>query len=180
VVNEYTDWERPVQHPINIRDETMEAMGDAQVVAPLVRTGDFHSIARPSNSFFYVFDYQTKFGDFPQVCQKALYSTLGLTIVCVYAGAPSRVCPRVKFSTSPFIFSLAIFAWRVTVLNIASFSALCGRRDVAGCLAAAGCVDWESKYSGLCSHLACVCAVLGASRYAPILGQICRRCVSIF
>ncbi|CAB3381904.1 Hypothetical predicted protein [Cloeon dipterum] len=66
VVNEYTDWERPVQHPINIRDETMEALGDAQVVAPLVRTGDFHSVSRPSNSFFYVFDYQTKFGDFPQ------------------------------------------------------------------------------------------------------------------
>jgi len=67
VVNEYTDWERPVQHPINIRDETMEALGDAQVVAPLVRTGDFHSVSRPTNSFFYVFDYQTKFGDFPQV-----------------------------------------------------------------------------------------------------------------
>lgn len=87
VVNEYTDWERPVQHPINIRDETMEALGDAQVVAPLVRTGDFHSVSRPTNSFFYVFDYQTKFGDFPQVRPKN--TRHGVDSLCV--GAPARI-----------------------------------------------------------------------------------------
>jgi len=66
IVNEYTDWERPVQHPINIRDETLEALSDAQVVAPVVQTADLHSAAR-RNSYLYVFDYQTKFGDYPQV-----------------------------------------------------------------------------------------------------------------
>lgn len=65
IVNEYTDWERPVQHPINIRDETLEALSDAQVVAPVVRTADLHSAER-RNSYLYVFDYQTKFGDYPQ------------------------------------------------------------------------------------------------------------------
>ncbi|KDR08664.1 Neuroligin-1, partial [Zootermopsis nevadensis] len=65
IVNEYTDWERPVQHPINIRDETLEALSDAQVVAPVVHTADLHSAAR-RNSYLYVFDYQTKFGDYPQ------------------------------------------------------------------------------------------------------------------
>ncbi|CRK92270.1 CLUMA_CG005758, isoform A, partial [Clunio marinus] len=65
VVNEYTDWERPVQHPINIRDETLEALSDAQVVAPAALTVDLHS-ADHRNSFLYVFDYQTKFGDYPQ------------------------------------------------------------------------------------------------------------------
>lgn len=35
IVNEYTDWEKPVQHPINIRDETLEALSDAQYVAPV-------------------------------------------------------------------------------------------------------------------------------------------------
>ncbi|GLG92735.1 Neuroligin-1 [Gryllus bimaculatus] len=65
IVNEYTDWERPVQHPINIRDETLEALSDASVVAPAVRTADLHSAQR-RNSFLYVFDYQTKFGDYPQ------------------------------------------------------------------------------------------------------------------
>ncbi|XP_052869376.1 neuroligin-2 [Anopheles cruzii] len=65
IVNEYTDWERPVQHPINIRDETLEALSDARHVAPAVQTADLHS-ADHRNSFLYVFDYQTKFGDFPQ------------------------------------------------------------------------------------------------------------------
>lgn len=65
IVNEYTDWERPVQHPINIRDETLEALSDAQVVAPVVHTADLHSAER-RNSYLYVFDYQTKFGDYPQ------------------------------------------------------------------------------------------------------------------
>lgn len=65
IINEYTDWERPVQHPINIRDETLEALSDAQVVAPVVNTADLHSAER-RNSYLYVFDYQTKFGDYPQ------------------------------------------------------------------------------------------------------------------
>ncbi|KAL7728240.1 hypothetical protein ACLKA6_007347 [Drosophila palustris] len=65
IVNEYTDWERPVQHPINIRDETLEALSDAQVVAPAAQTVDLHS-ADHRNSYLYVFDYQTRFGDYPQ------------------------------------------------------------------------------------------------------------------
>ncbi|XP_056632476.1 neuroligin-4, Y-linked isoform X2 [Diorhabda sublineata] len=65
IVNEYTDWERPVQHPINIRDETLEALSDAQYVAPVIHTADLHS-AEHRNSYLYVFDYQTKFGDYPQ------------------------------------------------------------------------------------------------------------------
>jgi hypothetical protein len=30
-IHEYTDWERPVQHPISVRDETLDALTDAQV-----------------------------------------------------------------------------------------------------------------------------------------------------
>ncbi|KAG8321950.1 neurexin protein binding [Homalodisca vitripennis] len=66
VVNEYTDWERPVQHPSNIRDETMDALSDALVVAPLVHTADLHSPTRTAGSYMYVFDYQTRLGDYPQ------------------------------------------------------------------------------------------------------------------
>ncbi|XP_063836518.1 neuroligin-1-like [Ostrinia nubilalis] len=71
IVNEYTDWERTVQHPINTRDAAVLAISDAQYVAPLVQTGDFLSVAKSSpdsgpNTFFYVFDYQTKDGDYPQ------------------------------------------------------------------------------------------------------------------
>ncbi|XP_055695140.1 neuroligin-4, Y-linked-like isoform X1 [Lutzomyia longipalpis] len=74
VVNEYTDWERTSQHPINTRDAAVAALSDAQFVAPLVHTGDTlaPTPALPGqeksgpNCFFYVFDYQTKEGDYPQ------------------------------------------------------------------------------------------------------------------
>lgn len=55
--------------PITCRDETLEALSDAQVVAPAALTVDLHS-ADHRNSFLYVFDYQTKFGDYPQVSTK--------------------------------------------------------------------------------------------------------------
>lgn len=67
ILNEYTDWERPVQHPVNLRDETLEALSDAQVVAPVILAADVHSSAASNRTFFYVFDYQTKNGDFQQV-----------------------------------------------------------------------------------------------------------------
>ncbi|XP_030760903.1 neuroligin-4, X-linked-like, partial [Sitophilus oryzae] len=74
IVNEYTDWERTVQHPINTRDACVAALSDAQFVAPLVQTGDLLSAKPPQTgqeatgpkTFFYVFDYQTKEGDYPQ------------------------------------------------------------------------------------------------------------------
>lgn len=72
IVNEYTDWERPVQHPINIRDETLEALSDAQVIAPAIQTVDLHSTDH-KKPYLYVFEYQTKFGDFPQVSIFRIY-----------------------------------------------------------------------------------------------------------
>lgn len=75
VVNEYTDWERTSQHPINTRDAAVAALSDAQFVAPLVHTGDLLAPlpALPGQQksggpkcYFYVFDYQTKDGDYPQ------------------------------------------------------------------------------------------------------------------
>jgi hypothetical protein len=44
----------------------LEALSDAQVVAPATLTVDLHSVDH-RNSFYYVFDYQTKYGDYPQV-----------------------------------------------------------------------------------------------------------------
>ncbi|XP_011501616.1 PREDICTED: neuroligin-4, X-linked-like isoform X2 [Ceratosolen solmsi marchali] len=86
IVNEYTDWERTVQHPVNTRDACVQALSDAQFVAPLVQTGDLFTLRhakKPSTLhtllsahdtekdqspriYFYVFDYQTKDGDYPQ------------------------------------------------------------------------------------------------------------------
>ena len=87
MVNEYTDWERTVQHPKNTRDSCVQALSDAQFVAPLVQTGDLFTLRhmkKPSNphvalvpdrerepmpkTYFYVFDYQMKDG-YPEVSE---------------------------------------------------------------------------------------------------------------
>ncbi|KAJ8874973.1 hypothetical protein PR048_022863 [Dryococelus australis] len=71
LVNEYTDWERTVLHPVNTRDATAAALGDAEFVAPLVQLGDVLSYrvnpaASSSKHYFYVFDYQTRDSDYPR------------------------------------------------------------------------------------------------------------------
>uniref|UniRef100_T1K1T4 Carboxylesterase type B domain-containing protein n=1 Tax=Tetranychus urticae TaxID=32264 RepID=T1K1T4_TETUR len=40
LINEYTDWSRPVEHPINLFDSLVDILGDALVVSPLIQTGD--------------------------------------------------------------------------------------------------------------------------------------------
>lgn len=66
VRNEYTDWEKPIQHPINIRDSTMEALSDGHTAAPLLRVAELHA-RRGATTFLMHFAYQTKEGDYPQV-----------------------------------------------------------------------------------------------------------------
>ena len=66
IVNEYTDWQSATQHPVNIRDSTLEALTDAHYVAPMIETGDYHSSLN-ARSWFYVFDYQTKNSYYKQV-----------------------------------------------------------------------------------------------------------------
>lgn len=43
---------------------TAEAIGDALVVAPLVKAANLHAKIS-KNTYFYVFGYQTEHGDFP-------------------------------------------------------------------------------------------------------------------
>ncbi|XP_045026300.1 neuroligin-4, X-linked [Daphnia magna] len=55
LVNEYTDWERTTQHPVSIRESTVEALSDGQFVAPAILLGD--TLTSPDrNSYFYVID----------------------------------------------------------------------------------------------------------------------------
>ncbi|XP_076312500.1 neuroligin-4, X-linked-like [Tachypleus tridentatus] len=65
IINEYTDWAKTVQHPMNIRQNTANALGDALIVAPLIRLVNYHSKAN-SRTFFYVFGHQTEHGDYPE------------------------------------------------------------------------------------------------------------------
>ncbi|KAI7815673.1 neuroligin [Rhyzopertha dominica] len=65
VRNEYTDWDKPIQHPINIRDSTMEALSDGHTVSPLVRVAYVHA-RRGAKTYFFHFGYQTKDSEYPQ------------------------------------------------------------------------------------------------------------------
>ena len=50
IVTEYTDWQSPTHHPASIRDKTLEALNDAEYVAPLVEV-----IPTPNTLFYYLF-----------------------------------------------------------------------------------------------------------------------------
>ncbi|GFQ85285.1 neuroligin-4, X-linked [Trichonephila clavata] len=65
IVNEYTDWTKAVQHDVNTLDGMLDALGDALVVAPIVKSANYHSMSH-RKSFFYVFSYQSGDGKFPQ------------------------------------------------------------------------------------------------------------------
>lgn len=40
LINEYTDWSHPAEHPINLLDSTVDILGDALVVSPLLETAE--------------------------------------------------------------------------------------------------------------------------------------------
>lgn len=84
VRNEYTDWDKPIQHPINIRDATLEALSDAATAAPALRVAHLHA-RRGAQTHFFHFAYQTKDSDYPQrlgsVRGEALPYLLGLPLV---------------------------------------------------------------------------------------------------
>ncbi|CAH0700948.1 unnamed protein product [Spodoptera exigua] len=82
--NEYTDWEKPIQHPINIRDATLESLSDAAVTAPALRVAQLHA-RRGARTYFAHFAHQSKDADYPQrlgsVTSETLPYFLGLPLV---------------------------------------------------------------------------------------------------
>ncbi|KAJ8870817.1 hypothetical protein PR048_027116 [Dryococelus australis] len=64
-LKEYTDWRQSQSRPMaeEHRDVLLDILSDARVVAPLVKTANFHSSANPK-SYFYVFTHKSLFGDF--------------------------------------------------------------------------------------------------------------------
>lgn len=68
--NEYTDWERPVQLPFNVRDATLEMLSDGHTAAPLLRVGFLHA-QQGGRTYFMHFCQQSGERDFPQVGTQA-------------------------------------------------------------------------------------------------------------
>ena len=65
IISEYTEWNKPLQHPINLRDDTIAALTDGQYVAPILRLAQF----MPQMGYFYVFHYKKSDGYDYQVGQ---------------------------------------------------------------------------------------------------------------
>jgi neuroligin len=68
--NEYTDWERPTQNPLSVRDATLDVLSDGHTAAPLIRVGYLHSM-RGGKTFFLHFQHQSGDRDFPMVGPEA-------------------------------------------------------------------------------------------------------------
>ncbi|KAK1118095.1 hypothetical protein K0M31_015371 [Melipona bicolor] len=129
VVNEYTDWERTVQHPVNTKDACVQALSDAQFVAPLVQTGDLFTLRhtkKPNNphiapipesekeplpkTYFYVFDYQMKDGDYPQVSDYFFRNMKRKTMTqCTINGRKKKATRRSKNGTNLDFFLIRLF-----------------------------------------------------------------------
>ena len=55
ITAEYTDWARPSQHPLALRDMTAEALHDASLVAPALTAAESLALANRL-TFVYVLD----------------------------------------------------------------------------------------------------------------------------
>nr|XP_027205808.1 uncharacterized protein LOC113799389 [Dermatophagoides pteronyssinus] len=55
LINEYTDWSRPSEHPINLLDSTIDILGHSLVLAPLIETVELYAKSMPDR-----FPYNTK------------------------------------------------------------------------------------------------------------------------
>jgi neuroligin len=64
VRNEYTDWERPILHPIPLRDSTVEALSDCLVIGPALQVAMIHA-KRKSKTYVMHFSHLSKDNEFP-------------------------------------------------------------------------------------------------------------------
>ncbi|XP_068621382.1 neuroligin-1-like [Battus philenor] len=63
--NEYTDWDKPVQNPLSVRDATLEILSDGRTAAPLIRLGYLHAL-RGGTTYFTHFHHLSQEKDYPQ------------------------------------------------------------------------------------------------------------------
>jgi len=69
VRNEYTDWDKPIPHPINLRDSVIEGLSDGHTVAPAIKVAYLHA-RRGAKTYFFHFGYQSKDSGYPQVSDR--------------------------------------------------------------------------------------------------------------
>ncbi|CAH0557628.1 unnamed protein product [Brassicogethes aeneus] len=62
--NEYTDWEKPTQNPLSVRDATLDVLSDGHTASPLIRVGYLHSLSG-GKTFFLHFQHHSGERDLP-------------------------------------------------------------------------------------------------------------------
>lgn len=62
--NEYTDWERPILHPIPLRDATVEALSDAVAIGPCLQVAGIHA-RKGAKTWVMHFSHVSKDAEFP-------------------------------------------------------------------------------------------------------------------
>ncbi|CAI5455616.1 unnamed protein product [Caenorhabditis angaria] len=63
IINEYTDWQNPMDHPKSIRNGVLNALSDVLFTAPLIETLRLHStddVRKEASTFMFAFDHETK------------------------------------------------------------------------------------------------------------------------
>ncbi|TKR81310.1 hypothetical protein L596_015200 [Steinernema carpocapsae] len=63
MINEYTDWDNPKDHPKTVRNGVLNALSDVLYTAPLIETARLHSLEdapKVSNTFLFVFAHETR------------------------------------------------------------------------------------------------------------------------
>lgn len=63
IINEYTDWENPRDHPKSIRNGVLAVLNDVLFTAPLIETLRMHSadeVRKEANTFMFVFGHETR------------------------------------------------------------------------------------------------------------------------
>ncbi|XP_071550937.1 neuroligin-4, X-linked-like [Panulirus ornatus] len=105
ITAEYTDWARPVQHPVHIRDLTAEALHDASFVSPVtVAANQLYTTGR--TAFLYVLDYRPDEPDpetGPDVSLNELLYVFGAPL-----GSSGPLAPPLNFTKTEVALSEAI------------------------------------------------------------------------
>uniref|UniRef100_A0A8R1HPQ8 COesterase domain-containing protein n=1 Tax=Caenorhabditis japonica TaxID=281687 RepID=A0A8R1HPQ8_CAEJA len=63
IINEYTDWDNPRDHPKSIRNGVLNALSDVLYTAPLIETLRAHSsdeVRKEANTFMFAFAHETR------------------------------------------------------------------------------------------------------------------------
>nr|XP_042905767.1 neuroligin-1-like [Parasteatoda tepidariorum] len=113
IINEYTDWSKTPQHNVNVLESTLDALGDALFVAPVIRAANYHSEGQ-SVVYFYVFNYQTE-GDKYLEKQRCFCEALEYIFGTPVLGYPGYL-PK-NFSDNERIFSEAVMTYLINFVK---------------------------------------------------------------